>query len=194
MSVCSPGLSPGDIACLGFIRNASRFWETSSSTVFPTPGVFNPAVIRSALGIPHSAKIFVAGSTRPGEEEIIAAAFASVVKEMPDSVMILAPRHLNRLEEVERVLDAAGLPFVKRSAGVKLNETEARTLILDSIGELQGVFACAEAAFVGGSLRDYGGHNPLEPAALGVPVLFGPYMEQTGAKELLTGGAASVGP
>lgn len=60
------------------------------------------------------------------------------------------------------------------------------------MGELLRAFACADVAFVGGSLADFGGHNPLEPAALGVPVLFGPHMEQTGFKELLSGGAASL--
>ena len=158
----------------------------------PDPGIFNPAVIRATLGIPQAAKVFIAGSTRPGEEEIIAEAFASVLKEIPDSFMVLAPRHLNRVEEVDRILRAAGLSTVKRSAGVKLDETDARVLILDTMGELLGGFACADVAFVGGSLRDYGGHNPMEPAALGIPVLFGPYMEQTGAKELLSGGAAAL--
>lgn len=176
------GVPPDRIEILGNIKFDS----------LPDPGIFKPAVIRTTLGIPYSSKVFTAGSTRPGEEEIIAAAFVLVRKDIPDSVLVLAPRHLNRVEEVEHILDAAGLSSVKRSAGLKLDETDSRVLILDTMGELLGAFACADAAFVGGSLRDYGGHNPMEPAALGIPVLFGPYMEQTGAKELLSGGAAAL--
>lgn len=176
------GVPPECIEILGNIKFDS----------LPDPSIFKPSLIRTALGIPRKAKVFVAGSTRPGEEEIIAGAFTEVLRECPEAVLVLAPRHLNRVAEVERVLEAAGLPVLKRSAGMKLGETECRVLMLDTMGELLGAFASADVAFVGGSLRDFGGHNPLEPAALGLPVLFGPYMEQTGAKELLSGGAAML--
>jgi 3-deoxy-D-manno-octulosonic-acid transferase len=176
------GVPPERIEILGNIKFDS----------LPDPGLFKPAIIRATLGISHSAKVFTAGSSRPGEEEVLAAAFALVRKEIPDSVLVLAPRHLNRAEEVDRILQNAGLSTLRRSAGVKLEETGAGVLVLDTMGELLGAFACADAAFVGGSLRDYGGHDPMEPAALGIPVLFGPYMEQTGAKELLSGGAAAL--
>ena len=106
--------------------------------------------------------------------------------------MVIAPRHLNRVPVVEGILADAGLAHRKRSVPPDPESAPAAVIILDTIGELAGVFASADVAFVGGSLRDYGGHNPLEPAALGVPVLFGPFMQQTGAKQLLSGGAALV--
>jgi len=156
----------------------------------PEPPDFDRDEVRSDLKIPTGAGVFVAGSTRPGEEKIVASAFRSVLDEYPDACMIIAPRHLNRVSEVERILDEAGLTYTKRSGGESITETGKNVLILDTLGELVRTFASADIAFVGGSLGDYGGHNPLEPAALGVPVLFGSYMEQTGAKELLSDGAA----
>ena len=93
---------------------------------------------------------------------------------------------------MEKILNDNQLPFIKRTSGEKLTDSQYRILILDTMGELIQAFACADIAFVGGSLRDFGGHNPLEPAALGVPVLFGPFMEQTGFKELLSKGAAAL--
>ncbi|MHB9029574.1 MAG: 3-deoxy-D-manno-octulosonic acid transferase, partial [Candidatus Latescibacterota bacterium] len=174
------GVPPERIEVLGNIKFDS----------LPDSSLFKPAIIRATLGIPHEGRVFVAGSTRPGEEEIVAGAFAEVFSNFPDTILIIAPRHLNRVPEVEKILQEAGLVFVKRSAGTKLTESHERVLLLDTMGDLLAAFACADAAFVGGSLRDFGGHNPMEPAALGIPVLFGPYMEQTGAKELLSGGAA----
>jgi 3-deoxy-D-manno-octulosonic-acid transferase len=174
------GVPPERIEILGNIKFDS----------LPDPALFKPAIIRATMGIPHEGRVFVAGSTRPGEEEIIAKAFVEVSGCFPDTILIIVPRHLNRVSEVEKILQEAGLSFLRRSSGTKLTESHERVLLLDTMGELLAAYACADAAFVGGSLRDYGGHNPMEPAALGIPVLFGPYMEQTGAKELLSGGAA----
>jgi 3-deoxy-D-manno-octulosonic-acid transferase len=176
------GVPPERIEVLGNIKFDS----------LPDSSLFKPPVIRSTLGIPPSARVFVAGSTRPGEEEILARAFAEIRGRHPDSLMIVAPRHLNRVSDVQKIFADAELPSVKRSAGEKPSDSGPPVLLLDTMGELLGTFACADAAFVGGSLRDYGGHNPMEPAALGIPILFGPYMEQTGAKELLSGGAATL--
>ncbi len=158
----------------------------------PDASAFDPEAIRRRLGIPEGVPVFVAGSTRPGEEAVVARAFRSAADKRPELVMVLAPRHLNRQPEVEETLRKAGLAYVKRSAGGTVSPPAVPVLLLDTMGELVGAFAGADAAFVGGSLTDFGGHNPLEPAALGTPVLFGPYMEQTGCKELLEGGAASV--
>jgi len=176
------GVPPERIEILGNIKFDS----------LPDPSLFKPPVIRSILGIPHAAPVFVAGSTRPGEEEILARAFVDIRRRRPESFMVIAPRHLNRVSDVQKILADAELPCVKRSSGEKPSESGQPVLLLDTMGELLGAFACADAAFVGGSLRDYGGHNPMEPAALGIPILFGPYMEQTGAKELLSGGAAAL--
>jgi len=156
----------------------------------PGPDDYDGGRIRCELNIPEKAKVFVAGSTRPGEEEILLRAFGKVLGAVPEAVMVLAPRHLNRLPEVEKTIRAAGMDFVKRSLGHGIGDTGRKVMIVDTMGELVRIFACADAAFVGGSLSDFGGHNPLEPAALGVPVIFGQFMEQTGSKELLSDGAA----
>ncbi|MBT4482879.1 MAG: hypothetical protein HOC71_04275 [Candidatus Latescibacteria bacterium] len=156
----------------------------------PEAADFDSAEIRHDFGIPERAKVFVAGSTRPGEEMELARSFLRILEVRQDTVMVIAPRHLSRMPEVEKVLNDAGLPYWKRSGGEKIVAPGKNVLIIDTMGELVTAFACADAAFVGGSLRDFGGHNPLEPAALGIPMMFGPYMEQTGSKELLSEGAA----
>ncbi len=176
------GVPPENIEIMGNIKFDN----------LPDLSKFDRDAVRHDFGIPADAPLFVAGSTRPGEEGVLARGFAGVLGRVPDAKMILVPRHLNRVHEVEQVLSSEGLKYVKRSAGKSKNEMDARVLLLDTMGELVSAFACADVAFVGGSLRDFGGHNPLEPAALGIPVLFGPYMEQTGSKEILAGGAAAL--
>ena len=147
---------------------------------------------RDGFGIPPQMPLLVAGSTRPGEEEVLAQAFKRVLARRPDAGLVLVPRHLNRMPEIAALLEKLGLPFVTRTSGRTMLSDGANILILDTMGDLVRAFACADAAFVGGSLRDFGGHNPLEPASLGKPVLFGPYMEQIGSKELLARGAAAL--
>ena len=176
------GVPPDRIEIIGNIKFDS----------LPDPSDYDTASLRSDLGVPVDAKVFTSGSTRPGEEEVLVQAFVRVLEKNPDAVMILAPRHLKRVPEVEKILENNGLGFAKRTAGERLDVLDCNVLLLDTMGELISAFACSEAAFVGGSLGEYGGHNPLEPAALGVPVLFGPYMEQIGSKELLTGDAAAL--
>jgi 3-deoxy-D-manno-octulosonic-acid transferase len=152
----------------------------------------DPSVILSDFGIPDGYKIFVAGSTRPGEEEVLCRAFSIIREQFPQSLMILAPRHLNRIQDVEKIISDNGLKYLKRTSGTKFDSSDHDVMILDTMGELVNAISIADAAFVGGSLRNFGGHNPLEPAALGIPVFFGQYMEQTGFKELLSAGAAEL--
>ena len=156
----------------------------------PKPSDYDREQLRLAFGIPEKVKVFIAGSTRPGEEEIVIRSYTKVIMKHPELVMVIAPRHLNRVSEIEKALQDVGLSYVKRSTGETLADSGKNIMILDTLGELISSFVFADAAFIGGSLRDFGGHNPLEPAALGIPVLFGPYMEQMGSKELLNEGAA----
>jgi 3-deoxy-D-manno-octulosonic-acid transferase len=156
----------------------------------PEQGEIDRTAARRALGIPRDVRVFTAGSTRPGEEEIIAEAFSSLRGEVPDAVLVIAPRHPNRASDVALILERAGLPHARRSFGETLQSTGAPVLLLDTMGELLNAFAASDAAFIGGSLCDLGGHNPMEPAALGIPVLFGRFMRQSGARELVEGGAA----
>jgi 3-deoxy-D-manno-octulosonic-acid transferase len=117
--------------------------------------------------------LLVAGSSHRGEEEILLEAFRSVKQRFPNFQMVLAPRHPQRFSEVERLLKASGLQFEKKS---QTNVLTQDICLLDTLGDLVEFYALGDIAFVGGSLVDVGGHNLLEPARAGRPVLFGPYM------------------
>lgn len=134
------------------------------------------------LTLDRGGPLWIAASTHAGEEEICARVFAAVRRRFPDLRMILAPRHLDRLAVVDEVLRAEGIDYVRRST----LETgrwvgEPKVLLLDTLGELSGLYSEAAVAFVGGSLARVGGHNLLEPARVGVPVLFGPHVENVTA-------------
>lgn len=123
--------------------------------------------------------LIVAGSTKPGEEKMVLDALAPLMRQRPGLLLLLAPRHPERFDEIARLLENCGFPHRRRSA---LGEGEApqpdcRVLLLDSLGELAGVYGQGTAAFVGGSLVPEGGHNILEPAFFGRPILFGPHMD-----------------
>ena len=122
-------------------------------------------------GVPAGAWV-VAGSTRAGEEAAVLAAFTRVRARVPAARLCLAPRHLNRADEVARLVGAAGLTVRRRSAG---GPGRADCLLLDTHGELAAMYRLARVAFVGGTLAPVGGHNVLEPALAGAPVVFGPY-------------------
>lgn len=120
--------------------------------------------------------VWVAGSTREGEEPILLAAFRKVLATQPASVLVLAPRHPERATAVAAAISAAGFSLRRRSAGdVPLNPGEV--LLVDVLGQLMKFFAAGDVAFVGGTLVPVGGHNLLEPAAVGLPVLAGPYLD-----------------
>lgn len=121
---------------------------------------------RLAAGRP----ILVAGSTMPGEESALLDAAAR----LPPALLILAPRHPERWDEVDRLLGERGVRACRRT---RLSEEPVDVVLLDSLGELAGLYALAAAAFVGGTLVPKGGHNPLEPARFGVPLAVGPSME-----------------
>ena len=135
-----------------------------------------------------SRPVWIAGSTHAGEEAEVLAAHAQLP---PDALLLLVPRHPNRFEEVAKLLSASGLSFVRRSGGAA-PDGGVRVVLVDSVGELAALYAAADVAFVGGSLVPIGGHNLLEPAALGLPVLTGPFTANGReiAQLLLTQGAA----
>lgn len=118
---------------------------------------------------------WVAGSTRPGEEEKILAAHRLLTGKFPNLKLILAPRHLERLPEIENQLSASGLAF-KRTRNGEL-DCQTPVFLLDEMGGLLSVYAGAPVAFVGGTLAPFGGHNLLEPLSVGTPVVFGPSVE-----------------
>lgn len=127
--------------------------------------------------LPAGALIIIAGSTHAGEEEAVADIYARLVSERPGLILVLVPRHPERAAEVGTLLEEKGIPFVRRSALDKAQEpVDGGVLLVDTIGELMKLYALSDVAFVGGSLVPVGGHNLLEPASVGAPVLFGPHM------------------
>ena len=121
------------------------------------------------------AGVLVAASTREGEEPQLLQAFRALLATRPSTVLVLAPRHPERANAVAEAITAAGFPFRRLSAGeVALQPGEV--LLVDMLGQLMRFFAAADVAFVGGTLVPLGGHNLLEPAALGLPVLCGPHI------------------
>jgi 3-deoxy-D-manno-octulosonic-acid transferase len=127
--------------------------------------------------IPPSRPVFIAASTLKGEEGPVLAAFAAVRRAHPSTLLILAPRKPERFAEAEALARAEGLRVVRRSDLAVDAEPRADVVVLDTIGELAFVFQVATVVFVGGSLVDQGGHNILEPAVHGKPIVFGPHME-----------------
>ena len=134
----------------------------------------------------------VAGSTMRGEEAAVLRAFARVKTTQPNALAILAPRHPERFAEVERLAREAGLATVRRSELPIDAEPRADVVVLDTLGELAQIYQIATAVFVGGSLVDHGGHNILEPAIFGKPIVFGPHMQNFReiAQAFLQNGAA----
>ena len=127
--------------------------------------------------IPEGAFVFTAASTHEGEDEPAIAAYQGLLSGAGSHFLILAPRHPERAPAVAELLVRKGIPFLLRSqlSGAALRAGEV--LLLDTVGELAGLYGASDLVFVGGSLVATGGHNPLEPASCGVPVLFGPHME-----------------
>ncbi len=135
----------------------------------------------------------LAGSTHPGEEEIIIEALCSLQQHFPSLCLIIAPRDPSRATALKRYCAEKGFAASLRTT--KKNLPPGGVLLLDTIGELAACYQLADIAFIGGSLVDERGHNPVEPALFGCPVLFGPSMEDFSeiATELLhTGGAFQV--
>jgi len=148
------------------------------------------AGLRSSLGIPRGVPVAVFGSVRPKEEREVAAAAAAVVDGLPGSHVIVAPRHLERVEHVVRALSARGVESTLLSA--RDGGAGVRATVVDTTGELARLYAAGSVAFVGGTLAPYGGHDPLEPAAQGVPVVVGRHTEtcRDSVTRLLSAGAA----
>jgi 3-deoxy-D-manno-octulosonic-acid transferase len=136
--------------------------------------------------------VIVAGSTMRGEEAAVLTAFRRVKDTKSHVLAILAPRHPDRFGEVERLARDAGFVTTRRSELPIDAEPRADVVVLDSLGELAQLYQVATVVFVGGSLADHGGHNILEPAVYGKPVIFGPHMQNFKeiAEAFLSNGAA----
>lgn len=123
----------------------------------------------------HAAErpIWVVSSTHPGEDERLLPVHKALLKRHPDLLLILVPRHPERFQTVADLLIESGMRFGRRSQS-QWPRAADQVFLVDSIGELMRYYALADLAFVGGSFVNVGGHNPLEPASLGLPVLTGP--------------------
>jgi len=124
--------------------------------------------------------VWTAGSTHEGEEDLVLDAHAVVERAVRGALLVLVPRHPQRFEAVAALLERRGLVFDRRGGNATVRP-QPQVLLLDPMGELTAFYAGSDAAFVGGSLVPVGGHNLLEPAALGVPVITGPHT-QNGAE------------
>jgi 3-deoxy-D-manno-octulosonic-acid transferase len=167
------------IVALG--AEASRVrWTGNIKFDQPIPSVAEDGAIRAHLGLQDTEQLFVAGSTHPGEEEMLVECYRALMARCPSAVLLLAPRHIERAETVEAMIRARGITVQRRSTigqdGV-LRSTGPRVVVLDSRGELAAIYREAVVAFVGGTLVPIGGHNLLEPAQWAKPVLFGLYTD-----------------
>lgn len=161
------GADPGRVMVVGNMK-----YDSNGSGAQPSK---RPEV-RKRLRLAAGDILFIAASTRPGEEEIICRTLKNI-KMFPERLkLLLAPRHLERLEEVEGILSQCGVEYVKYSDLVE-GAAMAPIILMDRMGLLAELFYGADISFVGGTLVDIGGHNLMEPAQAGVPVLFGPSVQ-----------------
>ncbi len=169
------GVDPLKVTVTGSLKSAEV--EAGPLPEFPDPGRNRGPVV-------------VAGSTHRGEEAILLEALSEWLGTHPDLLMILAPRHPERFAEVERLLRQRELRYRKRSETSGGQAADYTVMLLDTLGELPRYYGCADVAFVGGSLVPAGGHNLMEPARWGKPVLFGPHRSNIAetARELLQQG------
>jgi len=140
------------------------------------------------LGIYGAGPVWLAGSTHEGEETVLLDVFKSLRVATPELRLIIAPRYIERAERVLSLVRERGLTVALRSVGA---DQEA-VVVLDTVGELREAYSMATVVFVGGSLVSRGGHNILEPAACGKPVLFGPHMENFRASSRVLVGRGGI--
>jgi len=160
------------IVALGAPSDRVTVTGNLKNDLLPVSG--DDAAWRQRLGLDAGARLWIAGSTHRGEEAPVLDAFVHARTRRPELRLLLAPRHPERAGEVEALIESRGLTSIRRSrlGGSAGGES---IVILDSVGELAQIYALADVVFVGGSLVPVGGHNVLEPAMRGKPVLFGPH-------------------
>jgi 3-deoxy-D-manno-octulosonic-acid transferase len=142
----------------------------------PLPDPGRRPALRKAYGFSDEDPIWVLGSTHPGEEVAAREAFLTLRREWPSLRLVAAPRHVERAAEVRTIFSERGFRTGLRSQ-LSSSGGPVDVLVLDTVGELAEIYGLATVVFVGGSLVRRGGQNPLEPARWGVPVVFGPHME-----------------
>ena len=131
------------------------------------------AAVRHLLDLDGARPLWIAGSTHPGEEEQVLDAFSIARQQVPGLALLLVPRHIERAADVAALVQQRGWTAARRSVG---GDTPVDVLVLDTMGELAGLYDLADVVFVGGSLVPIGGHDILQPLFYGKPTLFGPHM------------------
>lgn len=132
------------------------------------------------LGKSRDELIFVAGSTHRGEEEVVVRIYKKLLRSFPELKLLIAPRHIERVPEIEKTIGGFGFSPVlfseiKETASI-FSQKNGCVIILDTLGQLNYIYRFAAICFIGGSLVDKGGHNIIEPALFSKPVIFGPFM------------------
>lgn len=148
--------------------------------------------MREVFNIRPNQRVLIAGSTRRGEEAMVLDAYEQILTQFPDTILILAPRHIDRTRKVAALLRRRGFRYQLRShlGGDKARRME-QVVLLNSFGELSNLYSVGSIVFCGASLVPLGGQNPLEPAAWGKTVLYGPHMENfVDARAILEGADA----
>jgi len=187
----SLGADPAKIRVLG---NAKYDQDLASPG-----GAESRELYRDWLNLQEDQPVFVTGSTHTGEEEMLLEVFQSLKKAsgMQNLLWVVAPRHMQRLADVEAMLQLKGVAY-QRLSEVKETDRSADTILVDSIGDLAGLYSIGSYVFCGGSLVERGGHNIMEAAIFGKPVFYGPSMKDfSDAAELLEsagGGFPVTGP
>ncbi len=171
--------SPKDaerLIALGAIsKQVSIIGNAKYDQEFPDVSEAEQSHFLQELGVDNQTKILVAGSTHPGEEELILDAFQIVKETDPKVILVIAPRNIERIAALKELLSKRNLIYQVRSS-INIHQ-KAPILLLDTFGELTKFYKLAYLSFVGGSFVPVGGHNLLEPAAQGCPVLYGPYIK-----------------
>ncbi|MDQ1239636.1 MAG: 3-deoxy-D-manno-octulosonic-acid transferase, partial [Thermodesulfobacteriota bacterium] len=149
-----------------------------------------PERISGILHLDAESRVLVAGSTHPGEEEAVLDAYSALIRQFPDLVLIIVPRHVERAPEIVSLLSSRSLPepFLRSSVETGSSREGRPIVIWDKTGELRDVYSVASVVFVGGSLVKKGGQNIIEPAVWEKIVVFGPSMEDfRDARDILIG-------
>jgi len=168
-----------DARRLGQIGAPKERIQVTGNLKFDVPAPTAPPIIaslRAAFQQANAGPVIVCGSTVEGEEPILLQAFVNILASHARAVLILAPRHPERFSEVAELLGQLGIRFWRRSLWSG-DPIVAGVLLIDSIGELAALYSLADVAFVGGSLVPRGGHNIIEPALHGVPIIVGNHTE-----------------
>ena len=183
--ILAMGAEPGKVSIGGNAKYELLAGEADPSA---------PAEMGRMLNLDPSQPVLVAGSTRSGEEEMILDAFQKIAARFPQTILILAPRHVARTGQIESLLRARGLPYRLRSdLGAETPKRFEPVVLVNTFGELFRLYSVGTINFCGASLVPLGGQNPLEPAAWGKAPFYGPSMEDfLDAKTLLEEAGAGI--